>query len=90
MGPRRWVPWTLAMVGGTLCPADALACAVCISLTKHDLGFLWSALFLMALPIALAGVIGGWLYYSYRRSGGSRHPATAVPHLTVTEKEVGH
>ena len=77
----------LAILAGALRPADALACAVCLSLTKHDMGFLWSALFLMGLPIALAGLIGGWLYYSYRRSAGRGR--AGYPHLIVTEKESG-
>jgi hypothetical protein len=77
----------LIVLLGALRPADALACAVCLSLTKQDMGFLWSALFLMALPIVLAGLIGGWLYYSYRRSAGRGR--AGYPHLIVTEKESG-
>ena len=77
----------VAVLLGALWPADALACAVCLSLTKHDMGFLWSALFLIALPIAMAGLIGGWLYYSYRRSTGRAR--AGYPRLIVTEKESG-
>lgn len=77
----------VAVLLGALWPADALACAVCLSLTKHDMGFLWSALFLITLPIAMAGLIGGWLYYSYRRSAGRAR--AGYPHLIVTEKESG-
>ena len=77
----------LALLLAVLRPADALACAVCLSLTKHDMGFLWSALFLIALPIAMAGLIGGWLYYSYRRSAGRAR--AGYQHLIVTEKESG-
>ncbi|MBI3030714.1 MAG: hypothetical protein HYY64_14505 [Candidatus Rokubacteria bacterium] len=77
----------MAVLLGALRPADALGCAVCLSLTKQDMGFLWSALFLMGLPIALAGLIGGWLYYSHRRSAGRVRPG--YPHLIVTEKESG-
>ncbi len=86
---RRWLLGTLALLGGTLPSSDALACAVCISLSKHDVGFLWTALFLTALPIAMAGVIGGWLYYSYRKSVGRRQGDAAIPYLMVTEKESG-
>ena len=48
---------------------DVLACAICVGVpwVKADLGFFWSALFLMVVPVAVAGVIGGWLYYAYRR-----------------------
>ena len=77
----------LVLLLGALWPGDALACAVCLSLTKHDMGFLWSALFLMGLPIAMAGLIPGWLYYSYRRSAGRAR--AGYPHLIVTEKESG-
>lgn len=35
--------------------------------SRPDLGFFWSALFLMVVPVAVAGLIGGWLYYAYRR-----------------------
>ena len=84
---RRPLGWALAIVAGALQPADALACAVCLSLTKHDMGFLWSALFLMVLPIAMAGLIGGWLYYSYRRA--AERGRVANPPLIVSEKESG-
>ncbi|OGL03577.1 MAG: hypothetical protein A3I03_15315 [Candidatus Rokubacteria bacterium RIFCSPLOWO2_02_FULL_68_19] len=77
----------LVLLLGALWPGDALACAVCLSLTKHDMGFLWSALFLMGLPIAMAGLIGGWLYYSYRRSTGRGR--AGYSRLIVTEKESG-
>lgn len=77
----------LVLLLGGLWPGDALACAVCLSLTKHDMGFLWSALFLMGLPIAMAGLIGGWLYYSYRRSTGRGR--AGYSRLIVTEKESG-
>jgi hypothetical protein len=77
----------LALLLGALWPRDALACAVCLSLTKRDMGFLWSALFLIALPIAMAGLIGGWFYYSYWRSAGRAR--AGYPHLSLTEKESG-
>ena len=34
---------------------------------KADLGFFWSALFLMVVPVAVAGLIRGRLYYADRR-----------------------
>jgi hypothetical protein len=48
---------------------DVLACAFCVGVpwVKADLGFFWSALFLMVVPVAVAGLIGGWLYYASRR-----------------------
>ena len=61
----RSVFWVLVVL---LLPARALACAVCVDGTKLDLGFAWSALFLMTVPFVMAGVIGGWLYSAARRT----------------------
>ena len=41
--------------------------SVVVLWVKADLGFFWSALFLMVVPVAVAGLIGGWLYDAYRR-----------------------
>lgn len=74
-------------------PPTALACAACVGAPwdKSDLGFFWSALFLMALPVALAGVVGGWLYHarSARRAGGCRSGAAPSPPATAREEEIG-
>jgi hypothetical protein len=56
--------------GILLLPARALACAVCVDGSKLDLGFLWSAVFLIAVPFVMAGLIGGWLYYASRNGRG--------------------
>ena len=47
---------------------DVLACATCVGVpwVKADLGFSSSALFLMVVPVAGTGLIGGWLYSAYR------------------------
>jgi len=60
--------WILAAV--LLFPVDALACATCVGgpWDKTDLGIFWSALFLMGVPVVVAGLIGGWLFYNFRRS----------------------
>lgn len=52
-----------------LLPAEALACATCVSAPwdRPDWGFFWSALFLMGVPLVAAGSIGGWLYYHSRK-----------------------
>jgi hypothetical protein len=71
---------------------DVLACATCVGVpwVKADLGFFWSTLFLMVVPLAVAGVIGGWLYYLYRRGrDGRRHGRATIPPLTSTPKESG-
>jgi hypothetical protein len=71
---------------------DVLACATCVGVPwiKADLGFFWSALFLMVVPVAVAGLIGGWLYSAYRRGrdGVATRRAT-IPPLASTQKESG-
>lgn len=61
----QYVFWVSAIL---LLPARALACAVCVDGTKLDLGFVWSAVFLLAVPFVMAGVIGGWFYSAARRT----------------------
>ncbi len=71
---------------------DVLACAICVGVpwVKADLGFFWSALFLMVVPVALAGLIGGWPYYGLQtRAGRRRHGRATIPPLTSTQKESG-
>lgn len=60
----QYVIWVSAIL---LLPSRALACAVCVDGTKLDLGFVWSAVFLLAVPFVMAGVIGGWFYSATRR-----------------------
>ena len=57
---------------------DVLACATCVGVpwVKADLGFFSGALFLMVVPVADAGLIGGWLYSAYR--GGRDGVATGA------------
>jgi len=71
---------------------EVLACATCVGVpwVKADLGFFWSALFLMVVPVAVAGLIGGWLYSAYRRGrDGVAHGRATIPPLTSTRKESG-
>jgi hypothetical protein len=51
-------------------PALAQACAVCVGSSPEDAGYFWGVLFLMAMPFAVGGLIGGWLWYHYRRGPG--------------------
>ncbi len=66
-------------------PAVARACAVCgtgpgLAGDPTARGFYWGLLFLMAMPFAVAGSIGAWLVYRYRRAGASRsRMAPGVP-----------
>jgi hypothetical protein len=71
---------------------DVLACATCVGVpwVKADLGFFWSTLFLMVVPLAVTGLIGGWLYYADTRGrdGVATRRAT-IPSLNLTQKESG-
>jgi hypothetical protein len=62
----------LAVVGTALVsPAVAEACAVCLTGAQNDPtanAFNWSILFLMAMPYAILGSIGGWFFYVYKRA----------------------
>ena len=70
---------------------DVLACATCVGVpwVKADLGFFWSALFLMVVPVAVAGLIGGWLYFAYRRGRDGVATGATIPPLTSTQEESG-
>jgi len=73
--------WVL--IGLVLLPVEVLACATCVGAPweKGDQGFYWSTLFLMAVPFAIAGIIGGWLFYAFRRAqdpGGQSGPGRLV------------
>ena len=47
-------------------PTLAHACAVCAGGPEDD-GYFWGVLFLMSMPFAVGGIVGGWLLYSYRQ-----------------------
>jgi hypothetical protein len=61
----------------------AQACAVCWDGSPDDLfsrAMNSGILFLMAMPFAIAGSIGGWLFYKYRRSTEIRRRLPASDH----------
>ena len=60
-------------------PGTAQACAVCFGGGDALAGFTVSWLFLVMMPFAVVGTIGGWVYWMHRR-GRSRE----------TEEQVGH
>ena len=68
-------------IAATLAPtlARAQSCAMCASsFGENDpvqRAFSWSILFLMATPYTIVAVIGGFLYYSHRRTTGRRRSA---------------
>ena len=71
-----------AIAGVMLAHGVAHACAVCGHATTPGdplgRGFYWGMLFLLAMPFAVVGTIGGWLAYWYWRAGHSRR-ADASP-----------
>jgi hypothetical protein len=65
---------------------DALAqgCAMCRTALSGDdplsQGIFWSVMLLMAAPFLVAGSIGGWLFYRYRRAQSTiPHTASILP-----------
>jgi hypothetical protein len=68
----------VAVVGVLFAAADALAqsCAMCgASFGENDpvsRAFSWSILFLMATPYTIVGLVGLFVFYSYRRAGRRR------------------
>ena len=74
-----------------LSPGAAHACAVCFGSSPNDpfsRGITWGILFMMTMPFAVAGVIGGWLLYMYRpwRRGKPRSEESFLnPELTHKE-----
>lgn len=62
-------------------PTLAQACAVCVGSSPEDAGYFWGVLFLMGMPFAVGGLIGGWLWYHYRR--GPAGPISAAPTAIV-------
>jgi hypothetical protein len=71
-----------------LLPGAAEACAVCGSgppLPGHRVPheFFWGTLFLMVMPLAVAGSIGGWLLYVHWRAGRLRAWELALGRLWV-------
>jgi hypothetical protein len=62
--------WLISLVMVFICLANvAGACPSC-KLIEDPIakGFNWSVLFLMATPFAVFGVIGGSIFYAYRRA----------------------
>jgi hypothetical protein len=77
-----------------LSPVMAWACAVCVGSSPEDQAYYWSVLFLMGMPFAVGGSIGGWLFYRYRRAQGgrkrtfSRYPVSELGGMTLPRSAV--
>lgn len=78
---RRAAGCLAAVLAGGLLPEAARACAVCFGDESVLGGFTVSWLFLVTMPFAVVGAVGGWVFWVYRRSRsrnalcGTRHPA---------------
>ena len=68
-------------------PTLSYACAVCGG--AEDNGYFWGVLFLMSMPFAIGSVIGGWLWYSYRRSSPAATPPTPRTTLENRPSQLG-
>jgi hypothetical protein len=74
----RCVRLAVAVLGVLLVAANALAqsCAMCgASFGENDpvsRAFSWSILFLMATPYTIVGIVGLFIFHSYRRAGRRR------------------
>ena len=79
--PSRLVALLLGglAVAGNASGAAAQSCAMCGSAfgAEDPLGraFSWSILFLMAAPYTIAGTVGTWLFFTYRRARHRRRAA---------------
>ena len=75
-----------------LAPVAAEACAVCgtgpgVAGDPTARGFYWGILFLMAMPFAIAGSIGAWLFYRAWRANPDHRWKTLVFHTRWSHKE---
>jgi hypothetical protein len=84
---------TVGLVGkALLVPALSQACAVCgtgpgIEGDPTVRGFYWGLLFLMAMPFAIAGSIGAWLFYRAWRINADCWWKALVASFAWTHKE---
>jgi hypothetical protein len=65
----------LALLGPGVGDALAQGCAMCGSALKDDptgRAISWSVLFLIAAPYTVVGLVGGYLFYTYRRAATDR------------------
>ncbi|MFQ5990626.1 MAG: hypothetical protein ACE5K9_12000 [Candidatus Methylomirabilales bacterium] len=91
---RRCARLALAISAAVLLSfAAANACSVCGGKaigTDPGAGFNSSILFLLSMPYAVAGVIAGWLIYTYWRAAGRRRKRPPVPSTASIEAESGN
>ena len=84
-----WGARAFLVVWVTLLPANARACAVCISWTDgqgSNGGFYWSWLLLTALPFAIVAVIGAWVGWAASRVRQRQAPGRAESARSSSER----
>jgi hypothetical protein len=65
----------LAFFGPGASRALAQGCAMCGTALKDDptgRAISWSVLFLIAAPYTVVGLVGGYIFYTYRRAAADR------------------
>ena len=67
---RQILLWILLIgIVGLIIPITLEACPACKNLDEPIArGFNWSVLFMMAMPFTVFGIIGGSVFYCYRRA----------------------
>jgi hypothetical protein len=73
----RWSPAValLGLLGPGASHALAQGCAMCGTAIKDDptgRAISWSVLFLIAAPYTVVGLVGGYIFYTYRRAASDR------------------
>jgi hypothetical protein len=81
------VAWTAAFAWA-FSPGPARACAVCFGDGESLAGFTVSWLFLVLMPFAVVGSIGGWIFLLHRRNA-SRNSPERSGRPALTQKESG-
>jgi hypothetical protein len=86
MRAARWSSFAalLGLLGPGASHALAQGCAMCGSALKDDptgRAISWSVLFLIAAPYTVVGIVGGYIFYTYRRAAADRR-ATVTDLLT--------
>jgi hypothetical protein len=72
------------VLASSLLSTAAYACSVC---GGDDSAYLWGMLFLMSMPFTVTTLVGGWLFYTYRRPrmGPVTAPAPARGRLPTAQ-----
>lgn len=81
------VAWTAAFAWA-LSPGPARACALCFGDGESLAGFTVSWLFLVLMPFAVIGAVGGWIFWIHRRNA-SRNSPERSGRPALTQKESG-